>query len=114
MKIVVDDIPEGGLSLDLSIEGDKIKGKDAGGLDFDFLGRVKAHLDTTEIIIAQLALEAPMKPLCSIDCKGLCPVCGADRNQGPCGHENADKTDPRLAVLKGFKPGGRDGGPKDA
>ena len=183
MKIVVDDIPEGGLSLDLSIEGDKIKGKDAGGLDFDFIGPVKAHLDlvkvradvsvtgeinariklecsrclkefeypldinfydffmrgavedrdhelkpeemevnflegpeldTTEVIIAQLALEAPMKPLCSIDCKGLCPVCGADRNQGPCGHENADKTDPRLAVLKGFKPGGRDGGPKDA
>ena len=31
-------------------------------------------------------LARPMAPLCRPDCKGLCPVCGADRNAGPCAH----------------------------
>ena len=37
------------------------------------------------------------KLLCSEDCKGLCPICGADLNMGPCGCKK--ETDPRLAVL---------------
>jgi uncharacterized protein len=31
-------------------------------------------------------LARPMAPLCRPDCKGLCPQCGADRNEGPCAH----------------------------
>ncbi len=31
-----------------------------------------------------LLLELPMAPRCREDCAGLCPRCGADRNQGPC------------------------------
>ena len=27
----------------------------------------------------------PLAPLCRPDCAGLCPSCGADRNEGPCG-----------------------------
>ncbi|MBE6995479.1 MAG: DUF177 domain-containing protein [Ruminococcaceae bacterium] len=37
------------------------------------------------------------KTLCSEDCKGLCPRCGADLNLGPCSCKK--ETDPRLAVL---------------
>ncbi|MBI5814052.1 MAG: DUF177 domain-containing protein [Nitrospinae bacterium] len=47
----------------------------------------------------QLALAAPMRPLCSEDCKGLCPVCGADLNVEKCGCQ-AQVLDPRLAALK--------------
>ncbi|HEY2956378.1 MAG TPA: DUF177 domain-containing protein [Candidatus Eisenbacteria bacterium] len=33
-----------------------------------------------------LLLEIPMAPHCRDDCRGLCPVCGADRNELPCPH----------------------------
>lgn len=29
-------------------------------------------------------LELPMRPLCRPDCKGLCPRCGKNLNEGPC------------------------------
>jgi uncharacterized protein len=32
-----------------------------------------------------LLLEIPMAPYCRDDCRGLCPRCGADLNDGPCG-----------------------------
>jgi len=32
----------------------------------------------------QLILSAPMHPLCTEDCLGLCPRCGKDLNTGPC------------------------------
>ena len=41
----------------------------------------------------------PIRNLCRPDCKGLCPKCGADLNQGDCGCDR-EITDPRLAVLK--------------
>jgi DUF177 domain-containing protein len=31
-----------------------------------------------------IVLELPMAPLCREDCRGLCPQCGADRNEGDC------------------------------
>jgi uncharacterized protein len=34
-------------------------------------------------------LALPLRPLCRPDCRGLCAVCGADLNSGPCpGHED--------------------------
>jgi uncharacterized protein len=32
-----------------------------------------------------LLLEIPVAPRCREDCRGLCPRCGADLNEGPCG-----------------------------
>ncbi len=60
-----------------------------------------------EINLAALAWEEfslalPVKPLCSDDCPGLCPICGTNRKQGNC--DCADEAgDPRLAVLRGLK-----------
>ena len=31
-----------------------------------------------------IALAMPVQPLCSDECLGLCPKCGADRNEGAC------------------------------
>ncbi len=47
----------------------------------------------------QLILTMPMSPLCSEECKGLCPVCGQDLNEKTCGCDTAP-VDPRLAELK--------------
>ena len=63
-------------------------------------------LETDPILIEQLQLNIPMKPLCREDCQGLCPVCGADRNAGACSCEESSP-DPRwaaLAALKGRLP----------
>jgi uncharacterized protein len=53
----------------------------------DDLGVVVAEddaIDTRPLIIEQLALNAPMKPLCQETCRGLCPTCGADLNRETC------------------------------
>ena len=41
-------------------------------------------LDFTEALRQYALANQPMKPLCRRDCRGLCPNCGADRNDGPC------------------------------
>jgi len=42
-------------------------------------------LDLTEALSQYALLVVPMKPLCREDCTGLCPRCGHELNQGPCG-----------------------------
>lgn len=58
-------------------------------------------LDITEPVRESLLLAVPLQSLCREDCRGLCLVCGADRNEGDCGCD-ATTVDPRLAALKQF------------
>ena len=46
--------------------------------------------DLTKPVTDALILELPMRFLCRPDCKGLCPVCGKNRNEGDCGCEQAE------------------------
>jgi len=57
------------------------------------------ELDIQDLVVEQILLNVPMKPLCSESCRGICPKCGADKNVNPCTCEQKE-TDPRLAVLK--------------
>lgn len=59
-------------------------------------------LETDPILVEQLQLNVPMKPLCRPDCGGLCPVCGADRNVGACSCQE-ETADPRWAGLAALK-----------
>ncbi len=60
------------------------------------------QIDLVEAIQEHLLLALPVRPLCREDCKGLCPKCGADLNQGPC--ECTEKPiDPRFSILKNLK-----------
>lgn len=59
------------------------------------------HLDVTREVQKALLQALPMKQLCRVDCRGLCPVCGRDLNDGPCGC-SVEAVDPRLAPLAGF------------
>lgn len=61
------------------------------------------EIDIDAIFIEQLSLDMPMQPVCRIDCKGLCPRCGADLNQVDCGCSAAGRMDARFAKLKEFK-----------
>ncbi len=58
-------------------------------------------VDITEPLRESLLLAEPIQALCKEDCKGLCPVCGADLNNGDCGCDRFS-VDPRLAALKQF------------
>jgi uncharacterized protein len=54
-------------------------------------------IDLGPMVRDVVVLELPMAPLCREDCAGLCPQCGADRNEGPCGC--VAPRDPRWANL---------------
>lgn len=56
-------------------------------------------LDVDELVYTEVVLDLPTKHLCRTDCKGICPQCGRNLNDGVCGCFD-DGTDPRLAVFK--------------
>lgn len=58
-------------------------------------------IDMEPLVREHVLLELPLVPLCAVDCRGLCPTCGADLNQGPCGCD-ATMVDPRWAALERF------------
>ncbi|MCB6312030.1 YceD family protein [Gordonibacter pamelaeae] len=64
-------------------------------------------IDLEPLLRAALLLEFPLVPLCDEECKGLCPTCGANLNDGPCGcapaEDAGDDAPPNpFAVLKDF------------
>jgi uncharacterized protein len=57
------------------------------------------QIDLAQLVREQFYLAIPMKPLCREDCRGLCPICGGNRNLVTCVcPERAP--DPRLGALK--------------
>jgi uncharacterized protein len=51
-------------------------------LNLDFIQ--DNFLDPEQVIVEQIILSLPMKTLCSVDCKGLCPACGSNLNVRTC------------------------------
>lgn len=70
--------------------------------DLGLLQVAQDELDTEPILIDELQLNIPMKPLCQPDCKGLCGECGADLNRGDCSCDKAP-IDPRWEALAALK-----------
>ncbi len=61
------------------------------------------EIDLKRIVLEQLILDSDMVNLCSPECLGLCPFCGADLNENGCDCKN-DEIDPRLAKLAHWRP----------
>jgi uncharacterized protein len=59
-------------------------------------------IDLDPIVREQILLELPEYPVCDEQCKGLCPVCGANLNDRECGCDR-HVPDPRWAGLKNVK-----------
>ncbi|MDP1794460.1 MAG: DUF177 domain-containing protein [Acidimicrobiales bacterium] len=59
------------------------------------------RLDLEPVARDAIYLELPQAPLCTADCQGLCPECGADRNTADCGHA-VGGLDPRWDALRGL------------
>src|SRR5579862_2418379 len=52
-----------------------------------------------DVLREQVLLAVPLKAICREDCKGLCPHCGKNLNQGSCSC-NVTLEEPRWAALK--------------
>jgi uncharacterized protein len=88
-------------SFDYKVETDfteELSNKDSGDDIVSFEGDT---IDLTDIIINNILLSLPMKAICDLNCKGLCPNCGTNLNIKECNCTGND-LDPRLAVLKGL------------
>ncbi len=48
--------------------------------------RADGYIDFEESIKDYLAIQIPIKPLCRVDCRGLCSICGANLNECECEH----------------------------
>jgi uncharacterized protein len=58
-------------------------------------------IDLKDIVLEQLNLAFPVRPLCTKDCQGICPVCGKIIREGDCSCA-ANELDPRLEKFKDF------------
>ena len=45
------------------------------------------YIDLHPLIREYLLIEIPISPLCKQDCRGLCTVCGINKNRSSCSHE---------------------------
>ncbi|MBM3313594.1 DUF177 domain-containing protein [candidate division WOR-3 bacterium] len=62
-----------------------------GGLHGDWLNLLPMVRDA-------IHLAVPIAPRCRPDCRGLCPKCGANLNQGPCACAQAKEVPPLLPL----------------
>ena len=67
-------------------------------VETEFSGKV---VDVMPQIRETVYTLIPTKVLCREDCKGLCPSCGKNLNEGECSCKNED-IDPRLEALRNF------------
>jgi len=77
---------------------------DDGEADPDVITFKGGELDLSDELRDELMLAIPFNPLCDEACRGLCPLCGGNRNLVPCTHAAATPTAPGgLAALGKIK-----------
>jgi uncharacterized protein len=58
------------------------------------------HINIAEDVYQALVVEIPLWPICSEDCRGLCPQCGHNLNLGDCNCQPLEPKSPQFAVLQ--------------
>ncbi len=58
-------------------------------------------LELEDLLREQILLSLPMQRICKEDCRGICPVCGQNRNLAECGCQ-VKAPDDRWAALREF------------
>ena len=48
------------------------------------INKQDTSIDISDALREEIILDYPLKPLCSPACKGLCPECGKNLNEGQC------------------------------
>ena len=70
----------------------KLKGGELHGADLDvrYL-EDEEHFNLNEVVREEIIIRTPMKPLCDENCKGICPICGSNKNENPCSCEAEER-----------------------
>jgi len=90
------------------IDGEEIDDEEYEDVDYQVLPEDKT-IDLEPLIVGALLLDAPVIPLCNDDCRGLCPQCGHNLNDGPCDCAPEEPLPPEerpdnpFAALKDYK-----------
>jgi uncharacterized protein len=72
--------------------------------DADVVAFAGREIDLGDEMRDEILLAIPLKPLCLESCRGLCPVCGGNRNTVPCDCEERQRqTASRFAALGKLK-----------
>ena len=99
------------LPFEINVDDELILDENGGACtrdDDEKLSFVKDYeLDVDNFIKEELMIGFPLKVLCSEECRGICPKCGANLNKGECG---CDRTvlDPRMAKIRDLFPDMKD------
>jgi uncharacterized protein len=75
--------------------------KQLSGDELDLYFYEDGLLDINRMMEEQVILNIPMQPMCSPECRGLCPSCGQNLNTGPCSCVKPP-VDERFHVLRDF------------
>jgi uncharacterized protein len=59
-------------------------------------------LELEDILREQVLFALPMQRVCRPDCRGICPVCGGNRNENPC-HCESRPFNPNFDALKNLQ-----------
>lgn len=81
---------------------------EATGGEFKVVPMGADEVDVTEEVRQTILLAIPIKPLCNVDCRGLCPQCGINLNLGECRCQER-VSDARWSGLQKFLPNGSKG-----
>ncbi len=65
------------------------------------------ELDVDALVNNEILMNMPVKVLCREDCRGICPVCGRNLNEGECGCDRF-VPDPRMAAIKDIFNGNKE------
>jgi uncharacterized protein len=85
----------------LVFDADATEEESDGGEAFVF-DPSSGKLDLSEAVRGEVILAMNPYVVCDPECRGLCPRCGADLNEGPCDC-TAGEVDPRWEALRALK-----------
>ena len=72
------------------------------GADIVYFSENQEYLELSNTFADIIELAKPMNPVCTEQCKGLCPVCGINKNNVSCSCK-VYKNEPALNALKQIK-----------
>jgi len=85
VRCLEDKIVDHNLPFNLTILcSDKKIDKKSYKFDFIQLKENETHIDLSIVFADIIALAQPIKPLCSSNCKGICIICGKNKNEKQC------------------------------
>ena len=87
------------ISIKLSFDMSEVFRKDIGEDNEDCWSFTDKTIDLKPAVVSNILLNIPMRAVCSDDCKGLCPICGQNLNEGSCDCDTF-VVDPRFEKLR--------------